>query len=106
MSLLDTVVLPKLNGSYEVVVKSYKEITNKDGGYVLVVFKFPDRDHKFCLFPKRVDYFCSCLKKQFGVEDQTTLRELLDTAKETPISVFIEWSDEYNSYNLAFHETL
>ena len=27
MSLLDTVVLPKLNGSYEVVVKSYKEIT-------------------------------------------------------------------------------
>ena len=104
MSLLDTVVLPKLNGSYEVVVKSYQEITNKDGGYIKVIFQFPDREYKFCLFPKRVDYFCSCLKKQFGVEDKTTLRELLDTAKETPISVFIEWSDEYNSYNLAFHE--
>lgn len=104
MSLLDTVVLSKLKGSYDVVVKSYQEISNKEGGYIEIIFQFPDREYTFCLFPKRIEYFTSCLRNQFGVESQTTLRDLLEIAKETPITLFVEWSVEYNSYNFSFHE--
>ena len=106
MSLLNTEVLPKLEGRYDVTVKSYKEITNKQGGYVSILFQFPDREYNFCLFPKRIDYLASCLRNQFGIEEKVTLKQLLDRAKTESISVWIEWSLEYGSYNLAFHESI
>jgi hypothetical protein len=106
MSLLNTEVLPKLEGHYEVTVKSYKEISNKQGGYVSIVLQFPDREYNFCLFPKRVDYLASCLRNQFGITEKVTLKELLDRAKTEAVNIWIDWSEEYNSYNIAFHESV
>ena len=47
MSLLNTKVLPALNGRYETSVKSFEEVNNEQGGYVKVVLQLPDREYNY-----------------------------------------------------------
>ena len=106
MSLLDSKVLPKLNGEYIVRVKSYKEITNDKGGYVQIVLQLPDREFTYNLFPSSIEYVARNLRNQFGIEDETTLGELLETATKTDFKVWISYNQEYNSMNVSFHNNM
>ena len=105
MSLLNTKVLPRLEGEYEVTIKSYKEIENTQGGYVEAVLQLPDREYKYCIFPTQVDYVASCLRNQYQIEGETTLGEMLDKATKTPFRVWFSYNSDYNRMNVALHHS-
>jgi len=105
MSLLNTKVLPKLEGEYKVTIKSYEEIENDKGGYVKVVLQLPDREYQYNLFPSSVDYVARNLRNQFEIEDEVTLGELLEKGTKTPFSVWFSYNQDYQSMNVAFHDT-
>ena len=103
MSLLNTKVLPRLEGEYEVTIKSYKEITNAQGGYIETVLQLPDREYKYCIFPTQVEYVASCLRNQYEVEGETTLGAMLEKATKTPFKVWFSYNQDYNRMNVALH---
>lgn len=106
MSLLETKVLPKLEGAYEVTVKKYAEITNEKGGYIETILSFDDREFKYCIFPSQVDYVASCLRNQLNITEETTLGQLLELAKTNKITVYMSYNRDFNRYNLALHESV
>lgn len=108
MSLLNHKCLPTLSGKYEVKVKDYKEITNKQGGYIEVVLILPDREFKYCVFPSQVDYVTSCLNRQLEVErDANSLGEALEIykSKQIALDVWFSYNETYGRMNVALHET-
>ena len=105
MSLLNTKVLPRLEGEYEVTIKSYKEIENTQGGYIETVLQLPDREYKYCIFPTQVDYVASCLRNQYAVEGETTLGEMLEKATKTPFKVWFSYNEDYGRMNVALHHS-
>lgn len=106
-------VLPALSGKREATVKSYENIKNTNGGYLKVTFKLKDRDYGFNIFPgkgeaagKQINYIASAIRKQLGKESESlSLIEVLDLAKETPISIWFSYNSEFNTMNVAFHES-
>lgn len=104
MSLLNTKVLPRLNGEYETIIKEYEEIENTQGGYIRVILVLPDREYTYCIFPSQVDYVASCLKAQFSINEETTLGEVLDIATEYPFKVWFSYNEEYNRMNVNLHQ--
>lgn len=104
MSLLQKKVLPTLKGKYEAKVLSYDEVENEKGGYIRLILGLSDRKYTYCMFPSQIDYLTSALKKQLGVETETTVEELLDLAQENEINVWFSYNQEYGRMNVAFHE--
>lgn len=107
MSLLETKVLPKLDGEYTVRVKAYDEIENEKGGYIRTILVLPDREYPFNIFPSSVDYVARNLRNQLGVADkEVTLAELLDLAMTKDFKVWFSYNAEYNSMNVALHNSV
>lgn len=105
MSLLNTKVLPKLEGEYKVTIKSYEEIENDKGGYVKIVLQLPDREYTYNLFPSSIDYVARNLRNQFNIEGEVTLKELLDKGLTNAFSIWFSYNQDYQSMNVAFHDT-
>lgn len=106
MSLLQQKVLPTLTGKKEATVKDFEEVENTQGGYVKVILQLEDRDYTYCIFPTQVEYVTSCLRNQLGLPttEETTLGEVLQGAKETPINVWFSYNNDLGRMNVAFHE--
>ena len=103
MSLLNTVILPKLEGEYVAKVAAYKEIENAQGGYVEVTLVLPDREYKYCIFPTQVEYVASCLRNQFGITEKVTLAQMLDKATKDEFKVWFSYNQDFGRMNVALH---
>lgn len=104
MSLLNTKVLPRLEGEYKATIKSYEEIENDKGGYVKIVLQLIDREYTYNLFPSSIDYVARNLRNQFEIEEEVTLGDLLEEGTKTPFSVWFSYNQDYQSMNVAFHD--
>lgn len=103
MSLLDTKVLPKLEGERVATLKSYREVINDKGGYVETILKLEDRDYTYNIFPTQLEYVTSALRNQFGLDTEVTLGEVLDIAKTTEFKVWFAYNPQYGRMNVALH---
>lgn len=107
MSLLQTKVLPRLDGEYTAKIKAYDEIENEKGGYIKTILQLPDREFGYNIFPSSIDYVARNLRNQLDVADkEVTLEELLDLAMTKEFKVWISYNAEYNSMNVALHNNL
>lgn len=105
MTLLETQVLPALNGKYETKVKSFKEVTNDKGGYIETILELPDREYKYIIFPTQVEYVTSALRSQFDMRNEVvTLGDMLTKAQTTPINVWFNYNQDIGRMNVALHE--
>lgn len=104
MSLLETKVLPKLEGEYKTKIKTYKEVENENGGYVETTLILPDREFKYLIFPSQVNYVASCLRNQFEITEEVTLADVLAKATKKEFTVYITWNNEFGRYNIALHQ--
>lgn len=103
MSLLDTKVLPKLEGERVATLKSYREVINDKGGYVETILKLEDREYTYNIFPTQLEYVTSALRNQFGLDTEVTLGEVLDIAKTTEFKVWFAYNPQYGRMNVALH---
>lgn len=105
-------VLPSLRGKHEAIVKSYREVSNANGGYLEVIFKLTDRDYTLNVFPgkgdtagRQINYITSAIRRQLGKDEETlNLIEVLELAKTTPINIWFSYNAEYERVNVNFHE--
>ena len=111
MSILKHISLEPLSGERKAKVKSYREVTNDQGGYLEIVLNLGDREFKYNLFPgtgategAQINYFSGALRKQLGIEGSVTVEEILEVAKEKEFKVWFSYSNEYNRLNVAFHQ--
>lgn len=105
MSLLQTVVLPALNGKYETKVKSFEEVTNDKGGYVKVILELPDREYQYNIFPTQVDYVTSALRSQFDKRGEAvSLGDMLTLGKTKSFNVWFAYNQDVGRMNVALHE--
>lgn len=112
MSVFNQKVLPALSGKQEAKVKSFREVTNAQGGYLEVIFKLQDRDYTLNIFPghgategKQSNYITSAIRKQLGrANESLSLLEVLELAKKNPINIWFSYSQEYGRMNVNFHE--
>jgi hypothetical protein len=114
MSVFNQKVLPALKGKHEAKVKSFREVTNAQGGYLEVIFKLEDRDYTLNIFPgkgetagRQVNYVAGAIRKQLGKEEESlSLIEVLEMAKTKPINIWFSYSQEYGRMNVNFHEPI
>lgn len=114
MSVFNQKVLPSLRGAHQATVKSYREVTNANGGYLEVIFKLEDRDYTLNVFPgkestlgRQSNYITGAIRRQLGKDEEAlTLFEVLDLAKKTPITIWFSYSPEYQRMNVNFHEPI
>ncbi|NCC99825.1 MAG: hypothetical protein EOL95_09045 [Bacteroidia bacterium] len=93
-------------------MKSFREVTNAQGGYLEVIFKLQDRDYTLNIFPgkgetagRQVNYVTGAIRKQLGKEEESlSLLEVLEIAKTNPINIWFSYSQEYGRMNVNFHE--
>lgn len=112
MNVFTKKLLPSLSGARQATVKSYREVTNANGGYLEVIFKLEDRDYTLNIFPGRgategrqADYITSAIRRQLGKGDKLlSLVEVLELARKTPITIWFSYSPEYQRMNVNFHE--
>lgn len=106
LDLLEEETLPDLNGKYTSLIKDWRPVPNTQGGYIEVILQLPDREHKYCIFPKQVSYVRSCLRKQFEqTNNKVSLTALLNLAKTREFNVWFNYNFDYNRMNVAFHES-
>lgn len=114
MSVFNQKVLPALKGKHEAKVKSFREVTNANGGYLEVIFKLEDRDYTLNIFPgkgetagRQVNYVTGAIRRQLGKDEESlSLLEVLELAKTTPINIWFSYSPEYQRMNVNFHEPI
>ena len=112
MSIFTQKVLPALTGKQQATVRSFKEVSNTNGGYLEVVFKLSDRDYTLNVFPgkgetagRQVNYITSAIRKQLGRDHEAlSLVDVLELAKTNPINIWFSYSQEYERMNVNFHE--
>ena len=106
MSLLNTKVLPALNGRYETNVKSFEEVNNEQGGYVKVVLQLPDREYNYIIFPSQVEYVIGALRTQFEMQNETvTLADMLNLGMTKTFYTWFRYNQDIGRMNVAFHES-
>lgn len=107
MSLLQTKVLPALNGKYTGKVTKFFEEENDNGGYVKVELLIEnDREYTYCIFPSQINYVISSLRAQlFDNKTECTLEDVLTEAMDKDINIWFTYNSEYNRMNVAFHES-
>lgn len=110
--MLDTIVLAPLRGEKVAKVNSYKEVKNTQGGYIDVEFQLDDRTYNYVIFPgkgdaqgKQINYFVSCLRNQWNLDQAMSLREVLEYGKEHEFRVWFSYNDFYGRMNVEFHES-
>lgn len=107
MTLLQTKVLPALEGKRTATVKSYKEVANNKGGYIELVLSLPDREYTYVVFPSQVNYLASCLQRQLGDKaKEYSLEDLLKLATKNEFSVWFSYNRDLQKMNVAFHESV
>lgn len=102
---LQTTIEKKLpEGVHIALLKSYENVENEKGGYLRCTWDLNGREVTEIIFPKSANYFFGCLRKQLAMEDEdVTYAELLETAKDISINLYIS----YNNYgrNVAYHDS-
>lgn len=111
--MLDTIVLAPLKGERVAKVHDYKQVTNKDGGYVKVELQLEDRIYPYIIFPgkgetagNQINYVVSCLRRQWGLEDAMSLKDALEYGKDHEFIVWFSHNELYNRMNVEFHEVV
>lgn len=105
MSLVDIKSKKRIEGEVNVIIKSYKEIDNEEGGYAeLNLLINGERDYKWCVFPSQYQYLADGLRNQLVEDDsEPDLLDLLDTCKETEFKLWFSWNTKYNRYNISLY---
>lgn len=102
---LNTKIEKKLQeGVHIALLKSYENVENEKGGYLRCTWDIDGREITEIIFPRSANYFFGCLRKQLAMEDDDiTYLELLETAKNISINLYVS----YNQYgrNIAYHDT-
>lgn len=112
MSLLKYKSLPALTGERVAKLKSYKEVENKQGGYINLLFELEDREYNYQLFPGRGDaegrqiaYFARAIRQQLGLtEGVMELEDILKAMKNKEIKIWFSYNDFYQRMNVEFHK--
>lgn len=109
--MLDQIILAPLKGEKQAKVESYKEVTNEKGGYVEVNLQLDDRIYPYIIFPgkestkdRQLNYFVSCLRNQWNLDQAMSLKEVLEYGKTHEFSVYFSYNTLYNRMNVEFHE--
>lgn len=110
--MLDTVVLAPLRGEKVAKVQDYKEVRNTNGGYVEVALKLDDRVYPYIIFPgkeatkgRQINYFVSCLRNQWGLDQAMSLKDALEYGKTHEFKVWFDYNVDFNRMNVEFHES-
>lgn len=105
MSMLNKKVLPTLNGKQEATLLEWVDVANDKGGHTRLKVQLKDRKQDLIIFPSSEDYFLSCLRTQFDLQEEIDAVDLLDgmVKDKTPFTIWFYYDEQYG-FQYRFHE--